>query len=325
MSNRPVRFRGREYPVLQRFRIGGRQYLAVEKIGSSGRQAFKVFDPATSTMRALHVLPNIADTLERVRTLQRLTRGDNEILQIIECRREADQVWVVLPWIEGFNLRVILQGIREQNRQRIATPEALRLMKGVAHALSHLHKRKQIIHGDVKPANLLLTKRTSLVLIDYGNAWRIERTSTRSDGDGMSGAYSSPEFLRGEGSVNFRADIFSVGVICYELLTSKIPYDGLGGKAGLLPATVQSGLELVPASELSPECDRIPKRTWQQIDHLLASSLALNASSRFDTTSAWLDAWNATMTEVYRSKSNRNHTNFVVKMLDWIASRFARR
>jgi len=165
MSNRPIRFRGAKYPVIERFRIGGRLYLAVAKLGAAGRRAYQVYDTAAKEMRALHVLAESDATVKRVQTLQRLTRGDNEILQILEFRREQGQVWVVLPWIDGFNLRTVLNGIRDRNKPRIAAPEAVRWMKGVAHALHHIHRRKQTVHGDIKPANLILTKRTSLVLI----------------------------------------------------------------------------------------------------------------------------------------------------------------
>ena len=111
----------------------------------------------------------------------------------------------------------------------------MRLLKGVAHALRHLHHRKNIIHGDVKPANLILTKRTSLVLIDYGSAWPGERTTQRGGGDGFSPAYAAPELVRGNAAVDWRADQFSVGVILYELLTGKLPFGGLGGSVGRLP------------------------------------------------------------------------------------------
>ncbi|MEO9930395.1 serine/threonine protein kinase [Rhodopirellula bahusiensis] len=322
MNHRPIRIRGAEYPVLERFRIGGRTYLAIEKLGSAGRQAFKVFDTSAKTLRVLHVLKNSPGVFERVRLLQRLTRGDNEILQIIECQSQDDRVWVVLPWVDGFNLRSVLTGIRERKKQRIAAPEAVRLAKGVAHALSHLHKRKQIIHGDIKPANLILTKRTSLVLIDYGNAWAIERTTSRSSGDGVSAVYAAPEFLRGESAVDFRADVFSLGVVLYEVLTGKIPYDGHGGKLGLLPSTVQSGSRLVPASEISPERVQVANRIWVKIDRLLARSLAIEASKRFETTSEWLDAWNDALAEIHQAKRKSKQTNLAVRFLDWIESRF---
>lgn len=321
MQNRAIRYRGTEYPVIERFRIGGRTYLAVAKIGTSGRRAFKVFDAGAKQMRALHILPISSGGFDRVRTLQRLTRGDNEILQILECHRDGDSVYVVLPWIDGFNLRTVLNGIRGRNRQRIAAPEAVRLMKGVAHALRHLHRNKQIIHGDIKPANLILTKRTSLVLIDYGNAWTIERTTRRDTGDGVSGAYAAPEFIRGDAHVNFRADCFSLGVVLYEILTDRIPYDGHGGKVGMLPDPVQSGSQLVPASEISPEREKLPKRIWQPIDDLLSLSLAIDADERFETSSQWLDSWNSVMTEIRQTAKTRNRKSLGSQMVEWIQRR----
>lgn len=321
MPNRPIRYRGTELPVIERFRIGGRTYLAVAKIGTSGRRAFQVFDPSAKQMRALHILPDTTGTFDRVRTLQRLTRGDNEILQILECHREGESVHVVLPWIDGFNLRSVLGGIRDRNRQRIAAPEGVRLVKGVAHALRHLHRNKQIIHGDIKPANLILTKRTSLVLIDYGNAWTIERTTQRSEGDGVSGAYAAPEFLQGQSHVDFRADCFSLGVVMYEILTDKIPYDGYGGKIGMLPDPVQSGSRLVPASEISPEREKLPKRIWRPIDGLLARSLALNADERFETSSQWLDGWNSAITEIRQTAKPGSKKRLGSRVIDWIQER----
>jgi len=321
MPSRPIRYRGTEYPVIERFRIGGRTYLAVAKIGSSGRRAFQVFDPSAKQMRALHVLPDSTGTLDRVRTLQRRTRGDNETLQILECQREGDSVNVVLPWIEGFNLRSVLSGIRDRNRQRIAAPEAVRLVKGVAHALRHLHRNRQIIHGDIKPANLILTKRTSLVLIDYGNAWTVERTTTRLDGDGVSGVYSAPEFLRGQPNVDFRADCFSLGVVLYEILTDKIPYDGHGGKVGMLPDSVKSGLRLVPASEISPEGDKLSKRIWRPIDDLMSRSLRVEPDDRFETSGQWLDGWNAAMAEIRKTPQRSKTSNLANRVIDWIQDR----
>ena len=321
MPNRPIRYRGTEFPVIERFRIGGRTYLAVARIATSGRRAFQVFDPSARQMRALHLLPDSTGTLDRVRTLQRLTRGDNEILQILECSRDEGCVYVVLPWIEGFNLRSVLNGIRDRNRQRIAAPEAVRLAKGVAHALRHLHRKKQIIHGDIKPANLILTKRTSLVLIDYGNAWTVERTTQRHEGDGMSGPYSAPELLRGQPHVDFRADCFSLGVVLYEILTDKIPYDGHGGKVGMLPDSVKSGLQLVPASEISPDRDKVSNRIWRPVDELLRQSLRIEPDGRFETSGQWLDAWNLAMTAIRSTPRNGPQPNIAIRVVDWIRDR----
>ncbi|MCA9150051.1 MAG: serine/threonine protein kinase [Planctomycetales bacterium] len=321
MNERPIRYRGTEYPVIERFRIGGRLYLAIAKIGAAGRRAYRVFDPSAKQMRALHLLPESDGTMKRVRTLQQLTRGDNEMLQIIDCQIQDGHVWVVLPWIDGFSLRVVLDDIRQRRKPRISAPEAVRLVKGVAHTLSHLHRRKEIVHADVKPANLVLTKRTSLVLIDYGSAWQVQRTMQRSEGDGVSPSYAAPELIQGRQAVNFRADIFSVGVILYELLTGQLPYDGVSGGAVTLPRDAQSRLKLVPPSRISPERDKISDRIWRPVDALLAKSLALSPDDRFETPRAWLDAWDRCMIEIRATKHKTSAPNFVVRALDWLQGR----
>ena len=324
MHNRPVRFRGTEYPVLERFSTGGRSWLAVAKIGSAGRRAFQVFDPAARAMRALHVLPNNDATYQRIRALQRLTQGDNEILQIIEIHRQQNEIYIVLPWVDGFNLRSILLGIRDRGRPRIATPEAVRLVKGLAHMLHHVHRHPQIIHGDIKPANLILTRRTSLVLIDYGNAWQVERTAMRLPGDAVSPVYAAPELVRGDERVDSRADQFSLGVVLYEILTGRLPYDGHGGKVGLLPEAVRSRSCLIPASELSPERKLLSPRIWKPVDSLLATTLAIEANDRFATSGAWLDAWNTVMTEIKQAKQRATPNNLLVRMIDWMDDRLNR-
>lgn len=321
MNDRPIRFRGTEYPVIERFRIRGRLYLAIAKLGAAGRRAFKVFDTSAKEMRALHILDETKAMDERLRTLQQATRGDNGILQILAVERQDKMLWIVLPWIDGFNLRTVLNGIRTQGKPRIAAPEALRLTNGVAHALRHLYVRRGMNHGDVKPANLILTKRTSLVLIDYGNAWMVEQTASRQHGDGVSGVYSAPEMQRGD-RVDRRADYFSLGVVLYELLTDQIPYDGQGGKIGMLPDSVKSGLELVPASRLSPEREMVSKRIWKPIDELLTHSLAIDVDDRFETPSAWLDSWKEAMTAIKQTPRGTKLPLALPRWLDWIAGKF---
>ena len=321
MNQRPIRFRGTEYPVIERIRVNGHLYLAIAKLGAAGRRAYQVFDTSAKEMRALHILDQSKAMEERLRTLQRATRGDNGILQILAVERQDKKLWIVLPWVDGFNLRTVLTGIRTQGKQRIAAPEALRLTKGVAHALRHLYVRRGVNHGDVKPANLILTKRTSLVLIDYGNAWMAGRTTSHREKDGVSRVYSAPEVQCGE-RVDRRADYFSLGVVLYELLTDHIPYDGQGGNIGMLPDSVKSGLQLVPASRLSPEREKISKRIWNPIDELLSHSLAIDADDRFETPSAWLDAWKEAMTAIQQTPRGSKLPPALPRWLDWIANKF---
>jgi len=86
---------------------------------------------------------------------------------------------------------------------------------------------------------------------------------------------------------------------------------------------VKSGLRLVPASEISPERDKLSRRIWRPIDDLLSRSLAIAADDRFETTGQWLDGWNAAMAEIRQTARHRNRSSLASRMMDWIQERLS--
>ncbi len=323
--HRPVRYRGREYPVIERFHIGRKPYLAVARLASGDRQRYQVFDPTGRAMRVLQRLPGSRETEQRLRVLQALNDGNPELPQVLEFHRDGEDMWVVLPWVEGHNLRTYLTQVRRQRAvRRISAPEAVRLLRGLAHALAHLHRRNGIIHGDIKPANLILTNRTRLVLIDYGSAWPVERTTSRTGGDGSNAAYSAPEMLADGRPVNFQADYFSVCVVLYELLTLAIPYDGLGGGVGRSTSAAKSESLLVPPSELCRDTERLRSAIRSRVDSLVCRGLKVEARDRFETSADWLNAWDELMLEMRRPADLLGISRSVLRLIDWFRSRFGK-
>jgi len=169
-----IRFRGRDEPVLQTFRVRGRTYFALEAL--SDRGAFRVFDPHAAPggdYRALYRFPAAETTRQRTEILRRLAgpNSNRNFPQLIECTRCGEDLFVVLNWVWGTNLRDYLHAVREQTTPRPSVSEVVRLVRGLAHGVGHYHRRTNIVHGDISPANIVIASGTKqLVLIDFGLA-----------------------------------------------------------------------------------------------------------------------------------------------------------
>lgn len=290
-----VRFRGREEKVLEAISVRGREYFALEKL--SRRQAFRVFDPSAGPhgdYRVLYRFGNSRATAQRIEVLRRLTgpTANVHFPVITDCVHQGADLFVVMSWVWGIDLREYLRRAREGRTPRPSTPAVCRLVRGLAHGIHHYHRRANFVHGDISPANIVMTTNTSkLVLVDFGSAWPVERAAVKDIGDGVTAPYAAPERIAGHALEDYRADMFSLAVVFYELLTLEIPFDGAGGQAGLpklAPAYVNA---FVPPSSRIRDADRLPRRSIRLLDDIVRRSLALAPDARFGARLEWLDAF----------------------------------
>ena len=294
-ERKSIRFRGRDEDVLQTFRVRGRTYFALEQL--SARGAFRVFDQDAApggAYRALNCVPAAELTRNQPEVLRRLAgpNANRNFPHLIQCTRSGEDFYVVLNWVWGTNLRDYLRAVRAKETPRPSVTEVVTLVRGLVHGLGHYHRRTNIVHGDVSPANIVMTSGTKqLVLVDFGSAWPLEYAASKQHGDGVTQPYAAPERLTRDAPEDFRSDIFSLSVVAYELLTLELPFDGLGGQAGL-PHIVEhaQGSYRAPA-KLLRESNRLPREAVDRLNNCLAAGLALHPDDRFATRAEWLAAW----------------------------------
>jgi serine/threonine protein kinase len=323
MKNTPrtIRFRGREEEILDVISVRGRQYFVLEQL--SHRGAFRVFDRRAGIngdYRMLYRLPYSRVSRQRIETLRRLSgpTANRNFPYISDCVRHGDDLVIVMSWVWGQDLRELLSQVRQGKCQRPSVTETVRLCRGLAHGLSHYHRRAQVVHGDVSPANLVLTSgTTNLVLVDFGSAWPVEQSATKDFGDGFTPPYAAPERIARHALEDFRADMFSLSVVAYELLTLEIPYDGAGGRAGLPNLAASFTGTLVPPSHLIAEPKRLPQQPLEQMNELFRVSLAFHPDGRFATRGEWLAAWDGLH---FALRKGSRLSGFEQALLSWLES-----
>ena len=143
------------------------------------------------------------------------------IRAVYDVVSSGDTEYIVMEYVDGINLKQYLK-----KKGALSWKEVLHFSTQIAKALSHAHS-KGIIHMDIKPQNVILPKDGTVKIADFGIALLEESMGNGNTGDEAIGSihYISPEQARGE-TVDARTDIYSLGVVMYEMLTGRIPFDG---------------------------------------------------------------------------------------------------
>jgi eukaryotic-like serine/threonine-protein kinase len=210
------------------------KYRILAKLGRGGMgEVYLARDEQLGRKVAIKFLP--ADVATDERAKQRLLREARtaatldhpNICAIYEVGQEAEYSFIVLQYIEGQTLAARLKNRLPE------LPEAHAIAAQVADALNEAHTRG-IIHRDIKPENIMLTARSQVKVLDFGLAKLMNDPSTTGAETGTmlsvpgmvmgTVPYMSPEQVRGE-ELDCRSDIFSFGIVLYELLSGRRPFE----------------------------------------------------------------------------------------------------
>lgn len=207
--------------------LAGR-YELIEKIGEGGMAVvYKGKDRLLNRYVAIKILrPEYTKDEQFIANFRRESQAaaglsHPNIVGVYDVGKEGNIYFIVMELIEG---QVLSQIIQEKGR--LEYKDAIHIIRQVASALSLAHKN-QIVHRDVKPHNILITSTGVAKLADFGIAKAVSASTIVGGNNKVMGSvhYFSPEQARGA-YVDERSDIYSLGVVLYEMLTGKVPFDG---------------------------------------------------------------------------------------------------
>ncbi len=207
-------------------RLLDNRYEIVEMIGVGGMAVvYKALDHRLNRLVAVKVLK---DEFTKNEEFHRRFHTESQavamlshpnIVSVYDVSRAADADFIVMELIEGITLKQYLQKKTSLNWR-----ETLHFSMQIGRALDHAHNRG-IIHRDIKPHNIMILKDGSIKVADFGIA-RIGSAQNTLTREALGSVhYISPEQAKG-GRVDNRSDLYSLGVVMYEMLTGKTPYDG---------------------------------------------------------------------------------------------------
>jgi serine/threonine-protein kinase len=261
-------------------------YKIKELLGKGGMgEVFLADDTELERLVALKVLPvEVANDSERIRRFVREAKAVSalnhpNIITIYEIGKTNDTHFIATEYIEGETLHSRLNG--EQMNLKTVLDVAIQ----TAGALDAAH-RAGIVHRDIKPENIMIRPDGFVKILDFGIAKLIERHSesveakaaTATKGltrDGMivgTASYMSPEQARGK-DTDARSDIFSFGVVLYETLTGKQPFEG---ESAIDTISSIISKEPMPLGQLTPDISR-------ELNHIVEKSLRKDREERYQT------------------------------------------
>ena len=245
-----------------------------EVLGRGGMgEVYKAFDP---TLQRTVAVKTVRPDIDRPEYLDRMMReaqacarlSHPNIVTVYEASQIDGLVYIAMEYLQGQNLAEVLQ------TKALSFEEKIRILSKVLEALHHAHDL-DVVHRDIKPSNIHLQSDGSIKLMDFGLARVLVADTLTASGNVLGTPhYASPEQLKGE-SVDRRTDIYSTGVMAYEMLAGRRPFEPDN-------ETISSVILKVIQQPAAP-MDTDMSRMLPEIESIVSRAMAKLPKERFQT------------------------------------------
>jgi len=258
-------------------------YRIINQVGQGGMATvYKAYQPSMDRNVAIKVLPSqLAESKEFTKRFEQEARiiaklEHAHILPVFDYGESEGVAYFVMRYLDAGTLK------SKMEEGPLPLREIDRIFTQLADALGYAHSQG-VIHRDLKPANALIDSQGNLFLTDFGIAKILESASPRlTQTDAIMGtpAYISPEQAQAI-KVDQRSDIYSLGIILYEMITGRVPYT----------ADTPLAVILKHVSDPLPLPSTIKPDIPEAIENVILKALAKNPDDRYSTTDEFVSAW----------------------------------
>jgi serine/threonine-protein kinase len=253
----------------------------VDEVGAGGMAVVykAIQEPLGRTVAVKALKSSIATEAQFAERFEREARfmaslQQENIINVYDFIKLGGTMFIVMEYVEGIDLYDLL----EQAPKRLSVEVATIICLQVARALNHAHFRG-IIHRDIKPANIMLSHQGEVKLMDFGIARDDRLTDLTETGTGLgTPSYMSPEQILGD-KLDFRSDIFSVGIVLYQMVTGRKPFVEDDAR------TVMQKIRLDRYT--SPR--KINPAVPRTLEHIMGRCMEKLPANRYPTTQALID------------------------------------
>ena len=253
------------------------RYQVIEELGKGGMgRVYKVFDRDIEEKVALKLLkPEIATDEETIKRFRNEIRVARKIVHKNVCRmydlgQAEGNHFITMEYVEGEDLKSLIRRIGQ-----LPIGKSLSIIKQTGEGLAEAHKLG-VVHRDLKPQNIMIDKEGNARIMDFGIA-RSLKTKGITGGEVMIGTpeYMSPEQVEGKGA-DERSDLYALGVILYEMVTGRVPFEGDTALSVALKHKTETPRD---PREINPQ---LP----DEVSHLILRCLEKDKEKRFPRTEA---------------------------------------